>query len=90
MTTLLVVYGAIAAVFVGYTLFAPTLLNLPRFIGGFLLKCPLRQAYADIRVNPLGAALTSAYGDPQLHVRKCTLLQPGEKCGQECLNKFAA
>lgn len=90
MTTLLVVYGAIVAVFVAYTLLAPTLLNLPRFFGGFLLKCPERQAYADIRVNPFGAALTSAYGNPRMHVRKCTLLQRGEKCGENCLQGLAA
>lgn len=90
MNTLLIVYGAILAVFVGFTLFAPTLLNLSRFIGGFMLKCPERQAYAHIRVNPFGAALTSAYGDPRMQVRKCTLLEPVEKCEQACLRDLAA
>ena len=55
-----------------------------------MLKCPERQAYGDVRVNPFGAALTSAYGDARMQVRKCTLLKPGEKCGEECLQHLAA
>ena len=90
MTTLLAVFAAIATVFLVYTFFAPTVLNLPRFVGGFLLKCPVHRAYADVRLNPFRAAITSAYGAPQVHVRKCTLLERGEKCGEDCLHDLAA
>jgi hypothetical protein len=89
MTTLVAVFSAILAVFVGYVLLAPTLLNLDRFLGRFAVQCPVHHSQAAVRVNSFGAALTSAYGNPKLQVRGCTLLARGEECEGECLHGLA-
>ena len=88
MTALIIVMLSILAVFLAYTLIAPTVLGLPQFIGKFRLPCPVHRAYASIRLNPFGAALTSAYGEPRLRVRRCSLRGKGEQCGEDCLTEL--
>ena len=85
MTALFIVMSAILAVFLAYTVLVPTVLGLPQFIGKFRLPCPVHGAFAEVRLNSVGAALTSAYGEPSLHVRRCNLRNRGEECGEDCL-----
>lgn len=84
-TALPVVLAAILAVALGYMLIVPTALNLPRFLRRFGVDCPTYQTHADVEVNALSAALSAGYGAPHLHVRRCTLLNPWEKCDEGCL-----
>jgi hypothetical protein len=90
MTTLLIVESAVVAVFLGYAVLAPLLLNLPRFSGRFEVNCPSRLQAAEMRVNPLSAALTAGYGKPHLHVRDCSLLRADQTCAEACLKGLAA
>ncbi len=85
MTLQIIVISAILAVFLTYTLLVPTVLGLPQFIGKFPLPRPVHGAHAGVRLNPAGAALTSAYGAPSLHVRRSNPRNRGEECGKNCL-----
>lgn len=81
----LLVAGVVIAVFLGYAVFAPVAMNLSRFIRPRRVLCPVHNLYGTVRLNALEAALTSGYGQETLHVRGCSLLHPGEKCGETCL-----
>ena len=86
MATSTVLILVVLGVFLAYTVAAPILLNVNRFIGRSWLFCPEHQEYAQVGVNTLGAAFTSGYGAPDLSVRRCTLRKPGEFCDEQCLN----
>jgi hypothetical protein len=88
MITPVILIAVILGVFVLYTIVGPTAFNLNRFMGRFRLYCPSHATFADLRLNAFGAALTSAYGKPAVDVRKCTLLNEGEICGQDCLEEL--
>ena len=88
MTTLLTVFAAVIAVFLATVLIAPTVVNLPRFLGRFRLECPHSHVFGEVKLNRFGAALTSAYGILRLRVRRCTLLAPGEKCDEGCVTRW--
>jgi hypothetical protein len=90
MLTLGVVLTAIVAVFAVYTVLAPLALNYGRFGNGFRLPCPERNETAKVDVNAAGAAISSAYGLQRLHMRKCSLLSPGDVCDEACLKGISA
>ena len=85
METMLMMGGLILAIFLGYTVLAPTILNLPRFFGTYRLACPHYKAPAELKINSFQAALTAGYGLPWLRVRRCNLLAPNETCDEDCL-----
>ena len=85
MTTVTVLVLVFAGVFLAYTVGAPVLLNISRFLGRTWQYCPTHEEYARVGVHSLGAALTSGYGAPVLHVRRCNLLRPHESCDERCL-----
>ena len=88
MTAVLYVFAGILLVFLGYTLVAPTLVNLPQFSRRFVVHCPYLKISGLVRVKALSAALASAYGIRNLNVRTCTLLGRRVKCDEACLNKL--
>jgi hypothetical protein len=88
MTTLAWVFAAILAVFLVYTMLAPTVLGLPAFMRTVNLACPYHPAVGRIRLNGVRAALTGAYGRPSLRVVRCNLLAPGKRCDQACLKDW--
>jgi hypothetical protein len=90
MMILSVVLMTVLVVFATYTVLAPLALNLGRFDCGFALHCPERQEGAVVEVRAAGAALSSAYGEPSLKLRRCSLLAPGKACRQECLKGITA
>lgn len=90
MLTLGVVLTAIVTVFAIYTVLAPLALNYGRFGNGFRLPCPERKVAAQVDVNAAGAAISSAYGLQRLHMRKCSLLAPGDGCNEACLKGVSA
>jgi hypothetical protein len=89
MTTTLWIVVGVLGVFVAYTLVAPLALNVGRFLHRTWLFCPERKEHALVGVHALSSALRSAYGDPKLSVRTCSILKPGETCDANCLEKAA-
>ena len=87
MSTLALVFAAIVGVFFVYAVLAPTALGLPSFMQPVNLPCPHHSTVGRIRLDGLRAALTNAYGQPQLRVAGCTLLGHGESCDEACLQK---
>ncbi len=85
MTTLLIVFAAIIAVFLGYTLVAPTLSYLPQFSRAVEVHCPYLKTSGRVRLKALPAALAAGYGLRNLHVKACTLLAGRVNCDQGCL-----
>jgi hypothetical protein len=90
MGTLVLVLASILVVFALYAIVSPLALNYARFASRFRLPCPERHVDASVEVKAAGAALTSAYGGARVHMRRCSLLLPGEGCNEECLKGFAA
>lgn len=90
MTTLFAVLGAIFLVFVAYAVAAPLAFNAGRFLGRFHLSCPLRGQAAEVTLYAARAALSSAYGRPNLAKRRCSLLGRGETCPEACLKGLTA
>ena len=90
MITLLIVFASILSVFALYSVLAPLALNVGRFRGGFQLTCPNGARPADVQVRAGRAALSTAYGDPQLRLRRCSLQRPGEWCNEACLKGLQA
>lgn len=86
MTSIPYVLAAILAVFLAYAIVAPTMLFIPRFLKRFRLFCPTHRSYANVRLNSFGAAITSAYGAPNVHVSGCNLKSRNDKCDERCLN----
>jgi len=89
MTTSLWIILAVLGVFAAYTLVAPLALNIGRFIGRSWLFCPDRREYAQVRLNAIRGALSSAYGNPHVTVRGCSIRNPGETCDEKCLHGAA-
>lgn len=90
MGTLVLVLAAIVVVFALYAIVAPIALNYARFTSRFRLPCPERHVDAAVEIKATSAALTSAYGGSHVHMRRCSLLLPGQGCNEECLKGFAA
>jgi hypothetical protein len=86
MTTSVMPILVVLGVFFAYALLAPIAMNIGRFTGRNWLFCPDREEYAQVRVNPLRAALSTSYGAPDVTVRTCTLLKPGQACDEHCLD----
>lgn len=89
MTTLLIVFAAILAVFLGYTLVAPTLGYLPQFSKAIEVHCPYLKTSGRVRLKALPAALAAGYGLRNLRVNACSLLGGRVKCDEACLDRKA-
>jgi len=85
MSTVVMVSLAIIAVFFVYAVLAPTFFGLPGFMRPLALACPHKAVVGNVRVEGTRAALTNAYGKPQLHVLECSLLPHGQSCDQGCV-----
>lgn len=86
MSTAMWIVAAVLAAFLAYALAAPTVLNFRRFLGWVPVHCPHRHTQANIRLNPLAAALTGAYGRPRARVRRCDLRGRTDTCDEACLD----
>ena len=75
----------ITTIFVMYTLIAPSLLNLHRFVGAIAVTCPAYKAPAVVQIGAWSSALRAAYGMARPQVRRCNVLRQDETCDQECL-----
>jgi hypothetical protein len=84
MTMLLTI--VFLGVFVAYAIAAPFVSNIGRFLRRTWLYCPEHEEYARVGVHPMGAAVLAGYGEPPLSVRSCSLLKPGQRCDEGCLD----
>jgi hypothetical protein len=87
MTTILVVFAGIFAVFLVYVVFAPTLAHFPHFSRKVPVQCPHQDVPGRVKLKPLRAALFAAYGFSNLRVWRCSLLGRRMKCDEACLHK---
>lgn len=87
MTTLMVVFGTILLVFLGYTLVVPTFSFLPRHLRPVDVYCPYLKTSGRVRLKAMRAALWSAYGLRNLRVRACTLMGGRVNCNEACLQE---
>lgn len=90
MTTPMLLITIVLGVFVAFSLVAPLVFNVDRFAGHQRLFCPTHDTYGDLTLHAGGAALSAAYGEPYLRVRRCTLRGDGEPCPEDCLAGFDA
>lgn len=77
--------GIIFFIFLSFSVFMPVAMNFGRFVWPRTLPCPKHNGLGVLRFNALSAALGSAYGSPNPHVKKCSLLNSGEECDLACL-----
>ena len=87
MSTLWIVLFGIIAIFLAYTLLAPTLANLPQFVRRVPVDCPYLKVQGDVKLRALPASFASAYGWRFLRVKSCSLLGRRAKCDQACLDE---
>ncbi|HSD50703.1 MAG TPA: hypothetical protein VLG48_04790 [Candidatus Methylomirabilis sp.] len=74
--------GALGLLYVLMPLMADT---FRRFRGPRMLTCPDTGGKAEVGIDASRAALTSAFGQPTLRVKSCSLWPEKEQCRQECL-----
>lgn len=85
MTTVVIVFASILAVFLGYTVVAPFALNFSRFLGRKKVACPHLDEEGEIELSPWGAALRAGYGDPRPDMTHCSLWGRRLYCDHKCL-----
>jgi hypothetical protein len=73
---------AVALLYVLMPLLADT---FRRFRSPRLLRCPETGGKAEIGIDASHAALTSAFGQPLLRVKSCSLWPEKDRCKQDCL-----
>jgi len=56
-----------------------------RFRRSKALLCPETGVQAEVGIDASRAAITSAFGPPQLRAKTCSLWPEKEKCAQDCL-----
>jgi hypothetical protein len=86
--TLVVYVIAIALVAVSLFLVVRFFVRAYRYRDSRLITCPGTGERAMVEVDAVHAALTSAFGAPDIRVRDCWRWPINENCGQECLTEF--
>jgi hypothetical protein len=80
-----IVLVAVLAVALLYVLMPLVADTFRRFRSPRVLTCPETGGKAEVAVDASRAALTSAFGQPLLRARSCSLWPEKEYCKQECL-----
>lgn len=73
---------ALAALYVLLPVVADT---FRRYRAKRVLRCPETGAVAEVGIDASRAALTSAFGEPQLRAQDCSLWPERKDCAQDCL-----
>jgi hypothetical protein len=81
-----IVLVAIVAVALLYVLAPLVADTFRRFRSPRLLSCPQTGGRAEVGIDASRAALTSAFGQPLLRVKSCSLWPEKERCKQNCLS----
>jgi len=80
-----IVLLAVLAVALLYVLMPLVVDTFRRFRSPRLLRCPETGGKAEIGIDASHAALTSAFGQPLLRVKSCSLWPEKDRCRQDCL-----
>lgn len=80
-----IVLVAVLAVALLYVLMPLVADTFRRFRSPKVLTCPETGGKAEVGIDASRAALTSAFGQPFLRAKSCTLWPEKERCKQECL-----
>jgi hypothetical protein len=56
-----------------------------RFRGRRRVRCPETGTGADVQLDARHAALTAAFGDPDVRVARCSLWPRRGRCGEGCV-----
>ncbi len=78
----LVAVLAVACLYVLLPLVADT---FRRFRSPRMLRCPETSGPAEVGIDAPRAAVTSAFGQPLLRVKSCSLWPERDQCKQHCL-----
>ena len=87
MESFLAVVLPIAAVGALYVVVPVVADTYSRFRHSRTVTCPDTQAPAEIDIDAGQAAASSAFGKPELRVKRCSRWPEHEECGQECLGE---
>ena len=80
-----VVLVAVLAIALLYVLMPLVVDTFRRFRSPRVLTCPETGGKAEVGIDASRAALTSAFGQPFLRAKSCSLWPEKERCKQECL-----
>ena len=80
-----IVLVAVLAVALLYVLMPLVADTFRRFRSPRMLRCPETGGKAEVGIDASRAALTSAFGQPLLLARSCSLWPEKEQCKQDCL-----
>ena len=80
-----IVLVAVLAVALLYVLMPLVADSFRRFRTPRALRCPETGATAQVGIDASRAALSSAFGQPLLRVKNCTLWPERDRCDQHCL-----
>ena len=80
-----IVLVAVLAVALLYVLMPLVADTFRRFRSPRMLRCPETGGKAEVGIDASRAALTSAFGQPLLRARSCSLWPEKEQCKQDCL-----
>ena len=80
-----IVLVAVLAVAFLYVLMPLVADTFRRFCRPRMLSCPETGGPAEVGIDASRAALSSAFGQPLLRVKNCSLWPKRERCKQDCL-----
>ncbi len=84
MNNWLAVVGSIVAVGALYVVAPVVALTYRRFRGPRTVTCPENREPAEIEVSARHAAVTAAFGRPDIEITRCSRWPVHERCGREC------
>jgi hypothetical protein len=87
MENFLEVVGAVTAVGALYVVTPVIADAYRRFRGPRTVTCPESREAAEIGLDTTKAAVTAAFGTPELRVTACSRWPEHQHCGQECLTE---
>lgn len=80
-----IVLAAVIALGALYVLLPVVLGTCASYRGARRLRCPETDRDAEVGVDAVRAAWTSAFGPPRLRVKACSLWPKRSGCGRSCL-----
>lgn len=85
-----IVLAAVIALGALYVLLPVVLGAFASYRGARRLRCPETDQTAEVGVDAVRAAWTSAFGSPRLKVKACSLWPARSGCGRACLAREEA
>lgn len=86
MNTPLFTVAVIISLAILYVLLPLVIHTFQRYRHKRVLRCPETKGMAEIEIDAPRAAFSSAFGEPRLRVKNCTLWPKRKGCAQGCLS----